>query len=175
MAKRLSLLLLVLALASCGPAPAPRLAEGHAFPAFMLDFVAKGQAGGRLPAGKFLIVNVWASWCGPCRREMPSLQRLSDKLDAARFAVLGVSTDDDARLAAEFLGAAGIGFANVLDQGGKAAQQLGLTMYPETFVIAPDGTLLLRLTGAREWDSADMLARLAALDRSGGNKVYHGK
>ena len=170
MRKRLAAMLCVLALASCSPAAPPRLAEGQAFPAFMLDFIGAAQPERRLPSGKFLVLNVWASWCGPCRREMPSLQRLSERLDPRRFAVLGMSTDADPRLAQEFILATGVAFSNVLDLDGAMAQRAGLDMYPDTFVIAPDGTLLLRLTGAREWDSAAMLERIASLD-----KVYHAK
>ena len=163
-------MLCALALFACSPGAPARLAEGQAFPAFMLAFVGSGLPGGRLPGGKFLVLNVWASWCGPCRREMPGLQRLSERLDARRFAVLGMSTDADARLAQEFIVATGVAFSNVLDLDGTMARRLGLDMYPDTFVIAPDGTLLLRMTGAREWDSAEMLERIAGLE-----KVYHAK
>lgn len=161
--------LLLALLAACSrtvappPAPAAALQEGKPVPPALLAFLASGHAGGALPAGKLLIVNVWASWCGPCQREMPDLQRLSDQLDAERFAVIGMSTDDDALLASEFLARAGVRFANVLDQGGAMARQQGLRVYPDTFVIAPDGTLLRRLTGWQQWDSADMASLLEQL------------
>ncbi len=107
-----------------------------------------------------LVLNVWATWCPPCRREMPSLERLSRTLDPQRFAVIGLSTDQDEKLASEFLLQNQITFANFFDQSGKIAKQLGLKVYPETFVIAPDGTLVERIPGLREWDSAAMLAQL---------------
>ncbi len=170
---RLAAMCLLLALlAGCSrvlaplPAPAPALQEGRPVPPALLAFLASGHAGGALPAGKLLIVNVWASWCGPCQREMPDLQRLSHALDRERFAVIGMSTDDDALLASEFLAQAGVRFANVLDQGGVMARQQGLRVYPDTFVIAPDGTLLRRLTGWQQWDSADMTSLLERLSHA---------
>lgn len=175
-------------LAGCAPrgdaVPAPLLAEGKPFPAFMLDFVAGGLEHGRLPPGRTLVLNVWASWCGPCRREMPSLERLAGRLDPARYAVIGVSTDADGLLAQEFLRQYGITFTNLLDQNGVAARRLGMNVYPDTFIIAPDGTLLRRMTGLHEWDSAAILAMLETLHpltgpalslASAGGAVYHAK
>jgi thiol-disulfide isomerase/thioredoxin len=162
------LLALALALGACAKAPdpavapAPRLAEGQAFPSFMLDFLRRGDGGTAL-RGKMLVLNVWASWCPPCRREMPGLDRLSRTLDRRRFAVVGLSTDDDGRLAAEFLQQQSVSFANFLDQGGAMAHRLGLQVYPETFVIAPDGTLLARMTGLQDWDDPAVGARLERL------------
>lgn len=145
------------------PAPVPLIAEGQPFPRMMLDFVAGGLAGARLPPGRTLVLNLWASWCGPCRREMPSLERLSATLDPARFAVIGVSIDGDSLLAQEFLRQYGISFTNLLDRDGAAARRLGLDTYPDTFIIAPDGTLLRRMTGLHEWDSAAIIALLEGL------------
>lgn len=163
-----ALWLALLALAACqraGAPAAPELEEGKPFPPFMFDFLARGAPPARLH-GKLLVLNVWASWCGPCRREMPSLERLSNMLDRERFVVLGMSTDDDAMLASEFLAQQGISFANVLDQGGSMSRRLGLQVYPETFVIAQDGTLLRRMAGLHEWDSAPIVAMLEGFERA---------
>ncbi|MES2149417.1 MAG: TlpA disulfide reductase family protein [Pseudomonadota bacterium] len=160
-----ALLACLLALAGCQrDAPAP--AVGKAFPGFMLDFVAPGAARQQL-AGKLVVLNIWATWCPPCRREMPGLDHLARQLDPRRFAVIGLATDDDAALATEFLAHNGIGFPNFLDQGGAMAHRLGTVYYPETYLIAPDGTLLQRLTGFQEWNSAAMVERLERLYRQG--------
>lgn len=165
--------LLIVSLAACGKPAAPaasHLVEGQAFPAFMLDFISDGNA---VPSfdGKMLILNIWATWCPPCRREMPGLDRLSQTLDPKRFAVIGLSTDDDALLASEFLAQNGITFTNLLDRKGKMSRQLGLQAYPETFVIAQDRTLLRRMTGLRDWSSPDMVGMLEGLyqARQGGS------
>ena len=160
--------LLLLALAGCeksSPPSAALLVEGQAFPAFMLDFIAGAEGARQSLAGKTVVLNIWATWCAPCRREMPDLERLSKTLDPARFVVIGLSTDRDALLASEFLTRHGITFANYFDPNGTASRPLGLRVYPETFVIAPNRILLRRLTGLHEWTSPDMLRLLEDLDR----------
>jgi len=146
----------------CGKAPQarPQLAEGFPFPPLTLNYADGKALSTQSFRGKLLVLNVWATWCPPCRREMPSLQRLSRTLDPGRFAVIGLSTDADANLASEFLLQNGITFANFFDQNGKIAKDLGLKVYPETFLIGPDGRLIERIAGLREWDSPDMVARL---------------
>ncbi|MDP2369646.1 TlpA family protein disulfide reductase [Rhodoferax sp.] len=161
--------LLLLALAACDKpgAPAPStLVEGQAFPSFMLDFIAGTDGERQSLAGKTVVLNIWATWCAPCRREMPDLERLSKTLDPARFVVLGLSTDRDALLASEFLTRHRITFANYFDPDGTVSRQLGLRVYPATFVIAPNRILLRRLTGWHDWNSPDMLGLLEALDRA---------
>lgn len=150
-------------LASCSKEAPPtmaRLVEGRPFPALKLDHASDNALAAKAFRGKLLVLNVWATWCPPCRREMPSLERLSHTLDPNRFAVVGMSTDEDELLASEFLLQNRITFTNFFDRNGKLAKQIGLTMYPETFLIAPDGTLIQRVPGLREWDSAPVLAEL---------------
>ena len=168
--RRVALVLLVLtAVAACGQAVEPKLPqllEGQVFPASMLELVSKrGDAPSSLN-GKILVLNVWATWCPPCRHEMPGLDRLSKLLDPRRFAVIGVSVDADPLLAAEFLLQHGITFPNVQDINGKVARQMGLQAYPETFVLAPDRTLLRRISGQQEWGSSDMVNLLEGLYRA---------
>lgn len=139
------------------------LTEGQKFPAFVLDAIAVGRAGSNRLHEKVLVVNVWATWCAPCRREMPSLEQLSKTLNPQHFAVIGLSVDEDVMLASEFLTQHKITFPNFYDKGGVMAKQLGLRVYPETFVIAPDRTLLRRMTGFHEWDSPEMVSMLEKL------------
>jgi thiol-disulfide isomerase/thioredoxin len=158
--------LLIVSLTACDKpaAPtAPQLVEGQAFPSFMLDFIASGNDMAQSLRGKMLVLNIWATWCPPCRREMPGLDRLSKTLDPKRFAVIGLSTDDDTFLASEFLSQNGITFTNLLDQNGKMSRQLGLQVYPETFVISQDRTLVRRMTGLHDWDSTEMVSMLEGL------------
>lgn len=146
-------------LAGCGgdPLPAgPR--EGEPFP----DLVLERMDGGRMALtglrGKVLVLNVWAPWCAPCVEEMPSLQRLSENLDPAHFAVLGLTVDDDPYLAEEFLRRTGVSFPNFMDRNRRVANGvLGVAAFPETFIIARDGTLVGRVTGARAWDRPEVM------------------
>lgn len=162
---RRSLLLaaVALGLAACDKAaPGARdyapLLPGSRFPAAVLDHLAGGTDAQGPFVGKQLVLNIWATWCPPCRQEMPSLDRLSQLLDPAHFAVLGLSVDADRLLAAEFLVQQHIGFRNYFDPDGSLSQRLGLKVYPQTFVIAPDRLLLHSIAGQREWDSPTMLS-----------------
>lgn len=157
---------LLAALSACNRPAAPLLPEGQAFPMSMLSQALGGAASKPAVQGKFVILNVWATWCLPCRQEMPSLERLSRSLDPKRYAVIGLSIDDDALLALEFLHSGGVTFANFLDQSGQLSKQLGMKVYPETFLIAPDGTLARRLTGARDWSSPETLALIEGVEQS---------
>jgi len=174
-ASRLALVLACVALAvACSKSlPAkPELALGKPFPPLALNSSANALADPSL-RGKMLVLNVWATWCPPCRREMPSLERLSKMLDPQRFAVLGLSTDQDERLASEFLTQNGITFLNYFDENARFSREWELKVYPETFLIAPDGTLMRRIPGLREWDSPDMVAELESLyQQHAGAKAY---
>ena len=164
-----AMVLLLLSVSACNKSEStvsPPLLEGKAFPSFMLNYVLGENATKPAFQGKVLVLNVWATWCPPCRKEMPSLQRLSQTLDPKRFAVIGLSTDEDSLLATEFLAQGGITFSNFFDRNGKMSKQLGLKVYPETFVIAPDGTLARRVTGLQDWSSPEMLVLLEEIYRT---------
>jgi thiol-disulfide isomerase/thioredoxin len=168
----LTVVVLLLALVSACDKPASSLLpqpliEGQAFPTLMLNYVLGQDAKKQGFHGKVLVLNVWATWCPPCRKEMPSLQQLSQTLDPQRFAVIGLSTDADALLATEFLTQGGITFNNFFDQNGKMSKQLGLKLYPETFLIGQDGTLARRVTGLQDWSSPEMLVLLEKIYRTG--------
>ena len=102
---------------------------------------------------KTLLINFWATWCTPCRKEMPHLQKLSEALDQDKFAVIGISVDDDANLVKEFLLQYKIRFANFQDENLEIATRLlGIQAFPETFIVAPSGVIIKRISGEQIWD-----------------------
>lgn len=145
---------------TASPSINPLLREGGEFPAFVLEAISDGDAASNALHEKMLVVNVWATWCAPCRREMPSLEQLSKTLNPQHFAVIGLSVDEDVLLASEFLNQHKITFPNFYDKGGVMAKRLGLLAYPETFLIAPNRTLVRRMTGFHEWSSPEMVEML---------------
>lgn len=153
------LLLMTLLLGACGETPPPEPPKvGEALPPLTLNALDGGTLKLDSLRGKLVILHVWATWCPPCRKEMPGLERLSRKLDPQKFALIGLSVDEDANLVREFRRKYGITFARHLDpQRVIAADTLGVNAYPETFLITPDGTLLRRMVGEHEWDSPAML------------------
>lgn len=111
--------------------------------------------------GKLVVLNVWATWCEPCRRELPNLQQLSVALDSKHFAVLGMAEDEDDHLVREYLIDKGVSFVNYLDpHGAIATNQLGIQIFPYTLLIAPDGRFIQRIPGPREWQRDEVIGLL---------------
>ena len=112
--------------------------------------------------GKLVVLNLWATWCEPCRREMPNLQALSDALDPQRFAVVGVAADEDEHLVREYLLDKQVTFPNYIDKTQHVSrEQFGVQIFPYTLLISPDGQLIQRFAGPREWQRSDVIALLA--------------
>jgi len=105
--------------------------------------------------GRRVIVNFWATWCAPCREELPGLQRLSDALAPRGIAVIGVNVDADRNLAREFLLRHGVRFENFSDPGmAYSRTAFGITALPVTFALDSRGAIAGRALGARAWDGA---------------------
>lgn len=107
--------------------------------------------------GQPLIINVWASWCRPCREEMGSLERLSRRFGGKQFNIIGISTDDDARAAAAFLARTGITFDNYLDKNLVLERMLGANTIPLTILVDDKGRVLEKIRGSRQWDGPEAL------------------
>ena len=159
----LVLLLPLFALQGCSePEPlTDKLVIGELFP----DISLQQLDGGSLPIshyrGKLVVLNAWATWCEPCRREMPNLQQLSDALDPERFVVIGLAQDEDDHLVREYLLDQKVRFSSYLDPaGGIATDQLGIQIFPYTLLIGPDGRFIQRITGPREWQRQEVVELL---------------
>lgn len=110
--------------------------------------------------GKPLIINVWASWCGPCQAEMPSMERLARKYGGKQFTVIGISTDDDGYAAAAILKKSRITFENFLDSNVVLENMLGANTIPLTILVDAHGRVLDKARGAYEWDSPEIIGGL---------------
>lgn len=113
--------------------------------------------------GKPLIINVWASWCGPCRAEMESLENLSQKYNGKEFNVIGISTDDYRSSAVSFIAQTGISFENYLDSGLILEDMLGADTIPLTVLVDEHGRVLEKVRGARQWDSPEIIDAIAEM------------
>lgn len=96
--------------------------------------------------GRPVVVNIWASWCAPCRAEMPLLQRAADTYDG-EVTVLGVDSKDSARPAAAFLEDVGVGYPNVFDITGEIRKALGLRGFPTTYFFDARGEIVATVVG----------------------------
>lgn len=107
--------------------------------------------------GKPLLINVWASWCGPCRAEMASLERLAWRDQDHYFTIIGISTDDYVDQANRLLKGTNATISQFIDSGLQMEHVLGATRLPLTVLVDADGRVLEKIYGARQWDGADAL------------------
>jgi thiol-disulfide isomerase/thioredoxin len=107
--------------------------------------------------GKPLLINVWASWCGPCRSEMGSLERLHRRFGGRQFQVIGISTDDYRDAAMLFVQKTGTTFPTFIDSKLQLENMLGADRMPLTLLIDAQGKVLQKVYGAKEWDSPEAL------------------
>lgn len=112
--------------------------------------------------GRIILLNIWATWCGPCRKEMPTLDRLQALLGGDRFSVVALSIDRAGPgPVRRFYDEIGIKHLPIfIDQEGDAAASLGIPGLPATLLLDRDGREIGRLLGPAEWDSPEMIAFL---------------
>lgn len=103
--------------------------------------------------GKVVFLNVWTTWCEPCRAEMPSMEALYRRMPEEGFAMLAVSADADGREVVEpFVRDLGLTMPVLLDVDGQVPGRYGVTGYPETFIIDRNGTVVSHEIGPRDWN-----------------------
>ena len=115
--------------------------------------------------GQTVLLNIWATWCTPCRVEMPSMQALHQEYGPSGLRVVAVSVDESGATAKirEFVRELGLTFEVLHDASGEIQQTYQLTGLPETFVIRADGMIIKRVIGATDWHSManrSLIARL---------------
>jgi len=155
-------LVVALMISACNQAPpADALREGQLFPDLHLSGLDRADISVDDLRGRWIILNVWATWCGPCRAELAGLQQLDKLFADHQLVVLGLNVDNDQHIAREFLHDQGISFANYSDPNMFIAHELlGIRAFPDTFIIAPDGTLRRSLSGERDWASSRVIDNL---------------
>ena len=110
--------------------------------------------------GKPLLINLWASWCGPCKQEMASLERLAWNEIALHINIIGISTDDYPEQAQRWLSQSHSTISHFIDEQLRLERMLGASHLPLTVLVGPDGRILGKIYGAREWDSPQALQLL---------------
>ncbi|MEH6824165.1 MAG: TlpA disulfide reductase family protein [Motiliproteus sp.] len=116
---------------------------------------------------KVLVLNFWATWCSPCREEMPALQALSEQLDPERYRVIGVNVDQDLNLVREFVLKYGISFLQLTDVSmAVSSDLLAIGFFPQTLIVDPQGVVKVSISGSRAWD--DPVYYQPLLEAAGG-------
>jgi len=115
--------------------------------------------------GRVVLVNLWTTWCPPCREEMPSMERLYQRVRDRGVELLAVSEDDpDTQDAVRtFVREMDVSFPVLLDPDREVGRLYGVWGYPETFVIDRQGRIVERVIGPRAWDSPEQVAAIEAL------------
>jgi len=143
------------------PAPAGKVAEGQQAPDFTLPDLLGVQQ--HLPRGKVVLLNFWATWCPPCRKEMPSMIELHKQLEDKGLAIVAASVDKDRSKLDSFVREYNIPFEVLHDADGAISRQYGVFRYPETFLIDRQGVIRFHLIGAVEWTDKTVLKAINTL------------
>jgi thiol-disulfide isomerase/thioredoxin len=122
---------------------------GEAAPDFALPVIYGGDAGDRVRLadlkGKAVVLDFWASWCGPCQAQAPIMDKVARAYEGKGVIVLGVNTSDESESALQFLRSRNIGYASVLDEANRTATEYGVRQLPTMVVIDRSG----RVTAVR--------------------------
>ncbi|MFN3750382.1 MAG: TlpA family protein disulfide reductase [Thiobacillus sp.] len=113
--------------------------------------------------GKVVLLNFWASWCPPCLREMPSMERLRVKMTGRPLAIVAVDSAETREDVDAFLAKMQVGFPVLLDPDGSNTKRWKVFALPTTFLLDAAGRIRYVLTGPTEWDEGEALAKIEAL------------
>lgn len=102
--------------------------------------------------GKVVMVQFWATWCPPCLKEMPAMQRLEKKMTGKPFVILAVNMGEGEKEVREFVNKMQVGFTVLMDEEGKGVGDWKVFVAPSTFLLDPQGNIRHTLQGGAEWD-----------------------
>jgi peroxiredoxin len=113
--------------------------------------------------GKVVLVNFWATWCAPCREEMPSIEQLRRTMEGEAFVVLAVNVGESASAARAFAETMPLGFALLLDPDTNVSRAWGARALPATYIVGADGRIRYSYFGALDWSSPAVRRTIEAL------------
>lgn len=145
------------------PAPEQRAAPDFVLPDLNGQVVRLSQL-----RGKVVLLNVWATWCPPCRKEMPTMETLYQKMKSTDFVMLAASQDVDGKnTVAPYLQEGGLTFPVLLDVNGEIGKKYGVTGYPETYIIDRQGNIVYHHIGYNDWSQPAVETALRRLADQG--------
>ena len=135
--------------------PATQWIEAHDFAGEMMDAKTVNLQDYR---GRFVLLNFWATWCSPCLKEMPDLENAYNEMGQEKLVVLAVGMGESVEKIKAFFNKYGFTFPLLADNRMKITKLYGVRNIPVTYLIDPDGVVLGRALGVRDWASPDLLA-----------------
>ena len=139
-------------------------AARHDAPGFEIENLAGGNAGLKDYRGKIVLLNFWATWCMPCRAEMPGMESLWQKYKEQGLVVAAVSVDDGSRGRVEtFSKLFDLNFPILLDPESKVSDLYKVSNMPTSFLIDRDGKIISRIVGTDDWTSSEAIQLVESL------------
>jgi thiol-disulfide isomerase/thioredoxin len=146
-------------------APAPKAAEGSAAP----DFTVKDLDGKDVTLsslkGSVVLVNFWATWCPPCKEEIPSMIKLNQAMSGKAFRMLAISVDEGGKEAINTFFKGRRDLPVYLDTDAKTSQLYGTTGVPETFIVDKQGIIQQKIVGGMDWSAPEVITYLDELQK----------
>jgi peroxiredoxin len=144
--------------------PVSSAVEGAAAPDFTVRDLAGQEVKLAALKGKVVLVNFWATWCPPCREEIPSMMKLNQSMAGKQYQMLAISIDEGGKAAVEsFFKKSGMTLPACLDTDGAVSRSYGTTGVPETFIVDKAGIIQKKIVGGMDWSSPDVIASLDEL------------
>ncbi len=134
------------------------IAEPLTAPGFALTTIEGRTIDSSQLRGHVVLINFWATWCGPCKEEMPALKRLKESFAGSSFELLAITTDQQVEGIRTFVRALGLEFPVLLDDTKDVSAAFGVRGLPTTVLMDRQGRLVGRAVGPRVWDSAESVA-----------------
>ena len=114
--------------------------------------------------GKVVLLNFWATWCPPCREEIPSMMKLNSFMAGKPFQMVAVSIDEGGKSAIEsFFKETGFVLPTYMDESGASSKSYGITGVPESFIIDKQGVIVKKIIGGLAWDSPETVSFIEGL------------
>jgi len=131
--------------------------DGRTAPELKLEDVDGNPYDIKQSRGKWVFVHFWAAWCGPCRREMPTVQRMTEQLKDSAIDIVLVNTAETDDIVFNFLGVVAPDMSTLMDRDGLVTERWQPRGLPASFFVSPKGTLEYIALGGREWDKPKYL------------------
>lgn len=141
-----------------------KISQGGVLPAFTLQDLRGAPIASDQVLTGYTLLNIWGTWCPPCRNELPSLQRLQTRLQKEGIQVVGLALDADDHVVREFLIERNVVYPNFLDRDHRIALEvLGIRFFPTTLLLDPEKNILAIIEREQIWDSPAMVEYLVKL------------
>lgn len=161
---------LIGALALCAAAGAQAVEVGQTAPSFELASLAGESVSLDAHAGKVRLVNFWASWCEPCRHELPALNALREEYKEQGFEIIGISVDSEPDNAKAFIEQRPVNYPVVLDEDFKTAKQYAAQAMPMSYIVDRDGKVQAVFAGFSQKKLSSITAAVEATLTNGGQE-----